>query len=244
MVPGDILNAVYMSCLFTEYKHARIKLVIYNLFMVSGYGTITPKTDGGRLLCIFYALFGIPVAALLLQALGKSHHALVSATIKAVESKCTSGKEVVYQEEKCVLGTLISFIFMICIGAWIYTNEEGTYLEGTYAWFITFTTIGYGDIVPGGHSKNPGYIWVRLIVIMLGLTVTASVLTAISSCLEKRDVKALTCSGCPAGCLVKLCCPAGRCYGHSVGSPGTYRSDPVFELDNSGRIQEDEEKNA
>ena len=36
----------------------------------SGYGNISPKTDGGKLFCIFYALFGIPMFGILLAGVG------------------------------------------------------------------------------------------------------------------------------------------------------------------------------
>lgn len=41
------------------------------VFLLSGYGHLTPRTFAGRLFCMFYAFFGIPVTALMLKSFGK-----------------------------------------------------------------------------------------------------------------------------------------------------------------------------
>ena len=41
------------------------------LILVSGYGTLTPKTDLGKLTTIFYALVGIPLLFLYVSTFGQ-----------------------------------------------------------------------------------------------------------------------------------------------------------------------------
>lgn len=36
----------------------------------TGFGNISPKTEGGQLFCIFYALVGIPLFGILLAGVG------------------------------------------------------------------------------------------------------------------------------------------------------------------------------
>ena len=49
-----------------------------------------------------------------------------------------------------VLPVFIFIIFYFVFGATIFSNWEGwTFLEGFYFSFITMTTIGFGDFVPG-----------------------------------------------------------------------------------------------
>ncbi|EDO43884.1 predicted protein, partial [Nematostella vectensis] len=112
-----------------------------------GYGTITPQTTGGRMFCIFYALFGIPVAALLLQATGKAQYKAVSGLIKRIETGCLGRESVSDLEAKCVFFTFVQFCLVVLISGGFYKAAEGPFLEGVYAYFITYTTIGYGDIV-------------------------------------------------------------------------------------------------
>lgn len=37
----------------------------------SGYGNVAPKTPAGRLFCVFYGLFGVPLCLTWISALGK-----------------------------------------------------------------------------------------------------------------------------------------------------------------------------
>lgn len=41
------------------------------MFCVKGYGNIAPKTSGGRVFCIFYGLFGVPLCLTWISELGK-----------------------------------------------------------------------------------------------------------------------------------------------------------------------------
>ena len=59
------LNKTLVNFILTE----SVSRII--LFLLSGYGHLTPRTFGGRLFCMIYAFFGIPVTALMLKSFGK-----------------------------------------------------------------------------------------------------------------------------------------------------------------------------
>lgn len=42
-----------------------------SLYFPSGYGNVAPKTPAGRLFCVFYGLFGVPLCLTWISALGK-----------------------------------------------------------------------------------------------------------------------------------------------------------------------------
>lgn len=45
--------------------------MLFSLSNYKGYGNIAPKTSGGRVFCIFYGLFGVPLCLTWISELGK-----------------------------------------------------------------------------------------------------------------------------------------------------------------------------
>lgn len=65
--------------------------------------------------------------------------------------------------------TIIATLFLLIIPAWFFMDleKDWNYLESLYFCFISLTTIGLGDYVPGEtHSKedNPHPVFYRLII--------------------------------------------------------------------------------
>ncbi|KAK3753253.1 hypothetical protein QZH41_004466 [Actinostola sp. cb2023] len=171
---------------------------------IRSYGYITPNTTSGRLFCIFYALFGIPLAALLLQATGGAIFAVLRQLIVRIERKLkgNDAEGVKNAELKSLIGSLILLTIVILLFSSAFGYKNGTFVEGVYSWFITLSTIGYGDIVPGLHSNNLLMVWLRVIFMFLGLSITASVLNSLASWISKRDLKVCRC--CCAGMTNKI----------------------------------------
>ena len=40
-------------------------------FLCSGYGHLSPETEGGKVVCIFYSLIGVPLNLILIGALAQ-----------------------------------------------------------------------------------------------------------------------------------------------------------------------------
>ena len=70
--------------------------------------------------------------------------------------------------------TLICFLHVILATVSATSIEDGSFLESLYAWFTTFTTIGFGDYIhldivhlkdsTRGYVKNPSHmLWHSLI---------------------------------------------------------------------------------
>ena len=56
---------------------------------------------------------------------------------------------------KTLMWTLLALLMMLFVGAFLYLQEEQwNFLEGVYFCFITFSTIGFGDLVPNGGKEE------------------------------------------------------------------------------------------
>ena len=130
--------------------------------------------------------------------------------IRRVEKRLWKTAQPKHAEIKCTFVTFVSMIVFIIIGAEIQVHaEDWTFVEGIYMWFITFTTVGYGDFYPGktfysrpvgwNQTLAPSYTFSDLhpsllvlsdislmLFYILGLCLVASVLNSIAKAVEKH----------------------------------------------------------
>lgn len=105
--------------------------------------------------CMVFALFGIPLNLMVLRHIGDRINHLINYVHFLVETKLLK-RESQPVTSKTLIWTLFVLIAMLFVGAFLYLqNEEWNFLEGVYFCFITFSTIGFGDLVPnGGKGKE------------------------------------------------------------------------------------------
>lgn len=113
-----------------------------------GYGNIAPKTPSGRVFCIFYGLFGVPLCLTWISELGKffggrakhlgQYLTKKGVTLRKTQFTCTA------------IFLLWGVLVHLVIPPFVFMSQEGwTYIEGLYFSFVTLTTIGFGDLVAG-----------------------------------------------------------------------------------------------
>ncbi|XP_061650963.1 potassium channel subfamily K member 5a isoform X1 [Phyllopteryx taeniolatus] len=113
-----------------------------------GYGNIAPKTLAGRVFCIVYGLFGVPLCFTWISELGKffggraKHfgHYLTKRgfSLRKAQFTCTA------------IFLLWGLLIHLVLPPFVFMSQEGwTYIEGLYFSFVTLTTIGFGDLVAG-----------------------------------------------------------------------------------------------
>ncbi|CAJ0926722.1 unnamed protein product [Ranitomeya imitator] len=155
-----------------------------------GYGTIAPKTAGGQIFCVIYALFGIPLNVLILGRVG---NALSQWCIRL--GKCLLRKGM--KKKKAKILTIIFFLMsgvllFLGIPPLVFTaTEKWTYREGVYYAFISLSTIGFGDYVVGsGHSPPfEGYRALVYFWIIFGLAWLSLLLNLLTSLLKDTEKK-------------------------------------------------------
>ncbi|XP_032919104.1 potassium channel subfamily K member 10 isoform X1 [Catharus ustulatus] len=157
-----------------------------------GYGKMAPSTVGGKVFCILYALFGIPLFGFLLAGIGDQLGTIFGKSIarvekvfrfptdagsqpghnvflRALQDFLASENKQVSQTKIRVIST-IAFILAGCIvfvtiPAFIFKYIEGwTALESIYFVVVTLTTVGFGDFVAGGNTDIKYMEWYKPLV--------------------------------------------------------------------------------
>lgn len=123
-----------------------------------GYGNVAPKTVSGRLFCILYGLFGIPLCLVWISELGSFFGDRAKRLSQVLIRKGISVKKV--QFICTALFLLWGLMVHLVIPPFVFMSlEDWNYLEGIYFSFITLTTVGFGDYVAG---VNPNKDYPRL----------------------------------------------------------------------------------
>ncbi|XP_031166117.1 potassium channel subfamily K member 10b isoform X1 [Sander lucioperca] len=162
-----------------------------------GYGNIAPSTEGGKIFCILYAIFGIPLFGFLLAGIGDQLGTIFVKSILRVEKIFRQKHKQISQTKIRVMSTILFIlagcIVFVTIPALIFKRiEDWTTLEAIYFVVITLTTVGIGDYVAGGN-RNIDYVkWYKPLVwfwILVGLAYFAAVLSMIGDWLRVLSKK-------------------------------------------------------
>lgn len=149
-----------------------------------GYGHVTPLSQGGKIFCIVYSLVGIPLTLILLTAYVERLMIPTTLFLQFLNSRLGH----LYQpfnirilHFSIVTVLVISLFFLVPASLFQYLEPGWDYLDSLYYCFISLTTIGLGDYVPGDTPNQPlralykacttGYLLVGLTFMMLFLSV-------------------------------------------------------------------------
>lgn len=117
----------------------------------TGYGHTAPLSDGGKAFCIIYSAIGIPFTLLFLTA--AVQRIMVFSTrrpIMYIHRQWGLSKPLVAIGHASLLAVLaISCFLLIPAAVFSALEENWNFLESFYFCFISLTTIGLGDYVPG-----------------------------------------------------------------------------------------------
>ena len=132
--------------LSVKYITERLNCVLFS----TGYGHIVPMTTWGRIFCIVYALFGIPLTCVVFKLVGTNINDIITKFIGAVKKKFLRSKSQHLKATESALVAIFLDIFTLLLISLVafFRRKEWTYLESFYFCFVTFSTIGLGDFLP------------------------------------------------------------------------------------------------
>ncbi|XP_014393985.1 PREDICTED: potassium channel subfamily K member 12 [Myotis brandtii] len=164
----------------------------------------TPATVGGKAFLIAYGLFGCAGTILFFNLFLERIISLLAFIMRACREHqlrrsgllpATFGRGSALSEADCLAGwkpsvyhvLLILGLFAVllsCCASAMYTSVEGwDYVDSLYFCFVTFSTIGFGDLVSSQHAayRNQGlYRLGNFLFILLGVCCIYSLFNVIS----------------------------------------------------------------
>lgn len=123
----------------------------------TGYGHTVPLSDGGKAFCIIYSVIGIPFTLLFLTAVVQRIMVYVTrGPVTYIHTRWGFSKQLVALVHALVLGLVTaSCFFFIPAAAFSSLEDDWNFLESFYFCFISLSTIGLGDYVPGeGYNQK------------------------------------------------------------------------------------------
>ncbi|XP_066537670.1 potassium channel, subfamily K, member 7 [Hoplias malabaricus] len=179
---GDEYNFDFTSSLF----------FVTTFLTTTGYGTTIPLSDEGRVFCILYCLVGIPLTLLLLSCLTHSLLPRVThAPIRHLQHNWgLSHNTASLLHCGMIAVSTATLFFLLPAVALCLLENDWSFLESLYYCFISLSTIGLGDYLPGRtHSRaaRQGLEFATSCYLVLGLVV---LLVVVESFWQLQQVQA------------------------------------------------------
>ncbi|KAJ1106152.1 hypothetical protein NDU88_003555 [Pleurodeles waltl] len=178
---SDIENWEFTSALFFAAS----------VLTTTGYGHTVPLSNGGKIFCIVYTFFGIPATLFLLTCAVNGLMKLTNTRpINYIHARWGYPLGIVAVVHAVILGLLVFFSFIILPAFVFWAMEDGwNFLESLYFCFISLSTIGLGDYVPGraGSPKlREFYKFTITCYLIIGLI---AMLLAIETFFNLQDIR-------------------------------------------------------
>ncbi|XP_066275241.1 TWiK family of potassium channels protein 7-like [Branchiostoma lanceolatum] len=129
---------------------ARAFFLAFVVVTTIGYGHSTPRTPGGRVFLIFYAMFGIPLMMTWVSDVGAKLDSLLRYLVGKM-SRCRSKKESEVDSVPSWVTIFLLAAFLLLDAAGLSAFENWDLLDSIYYSYITVTSIGFGDFVPSNQ---------------------------------------------------------------------------------------------
>jgi len=152
-----------------------------------GYGHQTPLSPEGKFFCILYALIGIPMTMLLITAVVDRLMSPVNLLLIWINNNMghlySPFSLRIFHLSLILLAILIA-LFLIPAALFTCLEDQWGYLDSMYYCFVSLTTVGLGDFIPGdtpGQHLRPLYKACTTFYLLIGVTGMMLLLTVFYS---------------------------------------------------------------
>ena len=154
----------------------------------AGYGHIVPMTSWGRIFCIVYALFGIPLTCVFFKSVGTKINDRITKLISVMKKKFLRRESEHLKAAESALVAIFLDIFTLFLISLVASlrRKDWNYLESFYFCFITFSTIGLGDFLPFEDASVGASEYLLMAVgVILGFSMMSTMLCALGQAFEE-----------------------------------------------------------
>ncbi|XP_076442932.1 potassium channel, subfamily K, member 16-like isoform X2 [Babylonia areolata] len=166
---------------------------VVSVITTIGYGHITPRTDEGKVACMIYAMVGIPLLLVFLKGAGELLCQVCSRCLQPSRRCCpdASARSKLLRRVHAILQSVVglSVLFLLPCIFYVHTEHWST-LDAVYYYFVTLTTIGFGDLLPANPADRKtfeisgahlAFRLANLLWTLVGLAYLSMLITAISN---------------------------------------------------------------
>ncbi|XP_004715901.1 potassium channel subfamily K member 6 [Echinops telfairi] len=179
LAAGRLGRTVFANTSDVTWDFASAFFFTSTLVTTVGYGYTTPLTDSGKAFAIVFALLGVPATMLLLTASVQRLSVLLTHKPLAWLSlrRGWEPRQAARWHLVALLVVVLVFFFLVPAAVFAYLEESWSFLDALYFCFISLSTIGLGDYVPGESPGQPyGALYKVLVTVYLFLGLVAMVL--------------------------------------------------------------------
>jgi len=174
----------------------------YTIITTTGYGSVKAVSDWGKVFTIVYAIIGIPVALFTIGAYGAFLNHCILKMIMGMEHCCCS----CWQGKKMNLKVFIILILLFlaeifCFAVYVqWLEDDWSYLDAVYAWFLTMTTIGFKEHNPYPDDQNLLHALAYLVVSLFSIITLAAMYQIVQAMMNDVNNQSR------GPCAIMFCC--------------------------------------
>ncbi|XP_036621198.1 potassium channel subfamily K member 7 [Trichosurus vulpecula] len=163
-----------------------------SVLTTTGYGHRALLSDGGKAFCVGFAGLGLPAGLVLVAVLHQHLLRPLRCLVSWVATRCGLAPARIPWLQASLLNLMVGAIFVLLPALVLWSQEDHwSLLDACYFCFMSLSTIGLGDLVPG-QDRHPALYWLsQLAVICYLLLGLLALLLTLETVSELKEIQAV-----------------------------------------------------